>query len=74
MGRGGHKWGGGGVLSQLHVLGCRVNGGQRGGGGILLPTHLQELPPASREFLPRVGPVYTLKKIHQITIPPYRTK
>ena len=40
MGRGGHKWGsgggGGGVLKQ-HVLGCRANGGQRGG-GILLPT------------------------------------
>ncbi len=57
-GEGGHKGGGGGGVLSQHVLGCRANGGQRGG-GILLPTHLQELPPATRILLPRVGPVYT---------------
>ena len=46
-----------------------------GGGGDPITHHLQELPPATRILLPRVGQVYSfLKKIYQITTPPYRTK
>ena len=69
MGRGAIKGGGGGEGCLVNM--CWVVGRMEvsEGGGILLPTHLQELPQASRLFLPRVGPVYTFF----LNIPNYYT-